>query len=394
LWRVIGWIALAALIAAIGWNAAADSVDFPIYHQAGSRVLAGDFDLYPQAVYESGATVGGHGFRYAPVLSILFAPFGLLPLSLAALIFFLAKIAATGHMLAILCRRLDLGSHYGMLIGVILLTTGGYVLEELRGGNLQFFVVYFMVLAFDWSERGRVLAPACVLAISIAAKITPAVLLLYFVMKRRTRLIISTVTVLVLLLVAPAGIWGTAHNNHLLEGFGRYSSTALADAGRNYSLRGALTTLGPSGMPARTINGLWILMAGIVAAAFVFVFVRERPALAPDFHLALLMTSVPLLSPHSQRIYFVYLVVPVVVMYALIRKRLVAGVARTLAIASLVLLSLVSTIIPLLLTSRSASLAYMDLSPYTFSALFFLVVLLAASMARTPYGVAPTTGYL
>jgi uncharacterized membrane protein len=67
-----------------------------------------------------------------------------------------------------------------LVILTALLLVAGYVAEEFRYGNFHFFVVAMMAVAFVSAERGRVALPAASLALAIAAKLTPLLLLGYF----------------------------------------------------------------------------------------------------------------------------------------------------------------------------------------------------------------------
>ena len=80
--------------------------------------------------------------------------------------------------------------------------------EELRFGNVHFFIVALMVFAYDRAEAGSVFSPAAALAVAIAIKLTPVALLAYFALRRRGAVCLATVAILAFLIVAPAAVIG------------------------------------------------------------------------------------------------------------------------------------------------------------------------------------------
>lgn len=377
-----GWVLASVLLAALGWRAATDSVDFPIYHHAGSQVLAGDFELYPSEVYD-GRPVGGHGFRYAPVWALLFVPFALLPLPLAAGIFYAVKVAAIVALALLLARHATANTSGGKLLGLMLLATGGYLLEELRGGNLQLLVIAGVVYATMRAASGAIAVPALIFGLAIAAKVTPAAFVAYVALRHGVRHFVAAAAVLSVVLAGPAMVWGIEQNAHLLTGFANYSRTSLEtpDNARNFSIRGWLSKVLPPTMRP-SLDGIWAGVVGVLALA---VFARlRRPWTLPrgQLELALLLTLMPLLSPHSQRIYFTALSAAVLLMGAAVPREVPLWwrVCRPV----LWFAGVVSTLLPLLLSSRSLSLRYMDLFPYTLSAAVFAAMLFVALRHALP----------
>jgi alpha-1,2-mannosyltransferase len=379
-WRnVLRWAGsglLAVLLIGLAWRSATDSVDFPIYYQAGTQVLQRDYDLYPPEVYTGATVVAGHGFRYAPAMAFFFVPFALLPIQIAAFLFFCLKAAAFVHAFVIVARRLGIPKEWRSLAVAAFLVTGGYLLEDFRGGNVQFVVGYLMLLAFDRAESGEVLLPALSLAVAIAAKVTPLALLGYLALRQRWSVVLAALAFVAALTEGPAMVWGSATNKHLLSGFVAYSATSMTtpETARNYSLRGALIKYRPFGISDQTASRIWMGMLGATAVGAVVLMRRPSPMpFGPDLEFALLLTAIPLLSPHSQRIYFSSLSLAVGIIYGLLRKRAVPY--RSLLITALALTMAASTVLPLVLASKRLSRAYLDFSPYTFATLILVAAL-------------------
>jgi alpha-1,2-mannosyltransferase len=166
-----------------------------------------------------------------------------------------------------------------MLMLSALLLAGGYAVEEFRYGNAHFFCIALMVMAFDSAGSGRVARPALALGITIAAKLTPVVLLAYFAWRRHVALCVATIAVLLIIAIVPASIVGYRTNNHLLEGFGRYALQKI-DEGDNYSLRGVLMR---TGLSPGAVTWIWVF--AVLTGAVVVVVALWRAPLAPTTRL-------------------------------------------------------------------------------------------------------------
>jgi hypothetical protein len=86
-----------------------------------------------------------------------------------------------------------------------------------------------------------------------------------------------------------------------------------------------------------------------------------------------------LFSPHTQRIHFAGLAVPAAILWALIHSDRTLPFRR-MGIIALCFNALVGTFLPMLLSSRRLSRAYIDLSPYSFATLCLFVALLATAI--------------
>ena len=237
--RLAGAAFLTLLLAVLAWQAAFHSIDFPVYHGTAARVLAGDYEIYPAEVYGGGQPMPGHNFRYTPVMAFLFVPLALVPLPVAALAFYVLKLGALVYIGHTILARAGVASHVRPVTLLALFIVAGYAVEELRFGNAQVLCVALMVFAFNAVDERRVVAPAGALGVAIAMKMTPAVLLGYFALRRRGLVCLATMTVLVLLAVAPAAIVGWQRNTRLLRGWWTYALQKI-DETENYSLRGVL----------------------------------------------------------------------------------------------------------------------------------------------------------
>ena len=370
-------VAFAAMVLAFGVYCATHSVDFPVYHRVAAQIVRGDYEIYPAAVY-SGQNIPAHGFRYAPAIAFMFVPFGLLPLEVAAFLFFALKGGAAAYVASLVGRHVGYSLPTTPWMLTALLLASGYCVEEFRYGNLHFFCIALMLFAFCSAASGHVVRPAAALGIAIAAKLTPVLLLAYFAWRRRFGLCLATLVVLAVIAILPALFVGYRMNNHLLEGFARYAVQKI-DEGDNYALRGWLlsTSLSPG-----TVTWVWV--ATVLTGALVVVATLWPDPVTPSASLVefcIVLTAMLLASPHTQRRYFIALYVPI--LFLLARLSISRDPPETHLIhVALAATALTGTLLPLLLAGRRFALDYQAYTPHFFGALvmFVALVLLAARM--------------
>jgi hypothetical protein len=390
----LGVAAVSAVLGVLAWQAAANPIDFHVYRDTAVRILNGDWNLYPTD-YDGPEPVSGHRFRYAPAIGILFLPLGLVPLKAGALAFFALKILALLYMASVVTRSTTIASGLAKSALLPAVLVAGYLADEFTKGNFHFLVVALMVLALDGARRGQRVLPAAALAVAIASKITPLMLLAYFVLKRRMAVAGLTLAMLAVAYLLPAPSIGFAANNRLFGDFARYAAQKVGEDG-NYSLMGALVRhLGddPDRDPKYPDTSLthlpdsviWILWIGLFltgAGFLAVVFARGRIGAAGDMlDLALILTAILLASPHTQRIHFSALFVPAAVLSARLRKDPSMPLARAGRVA-LAATAGASTILPAVLGSRERALAYEASSPYFFATLMLFAVLAALALRQ------------
>ncbi len=396
---------LGVLLVGFARECAIHSVDFPVYHRIARQLIAGNYEIYPAAVYDGGP-IPPHGFRYAPAIAFLFVPFGLLPVELAALVFFVLKAAACVYVTSVVARHVGLPAAHRHVLLWALVLVGGYVVEEFRYGNVHFFCIALMVLAYDAAESGRVMTPAAALALAIATKLTPIVLLGYFALRRRGAICLATAAVLVALALLPAAVVGTAVNARLLKGFSTYAMEKI-DEEDNYALRGVLVRyLTPAhtadashlqtslaSLSPNTVTGIWVL--SVIALGLVGFAVIRREVHDPIVRLlefSVVLTAMTLASPHTQRRYFIALYVPVVALVALMVRYPESRERRTIQ-AGLAVTAASGTVLPLVFGGRALALAYEAASPYFFgtAVLFGVLVWVTARLKRESASFASTS---
>lgn len=385
-----GLVLLTVALVVLAFQATTRSVDFPVYYRAALDILAGRFDVYPVAAIPGGP-LPPHGFRYAPAIAFLMAPIALVPLPVAACLLFLSKLAALAWMSRLIARRCSLGGDAPRLGVLGFLLCAGYAAEEMRYGNVQLLCVAALLGAFDGATRRRVLAPAAALALSIATKLTPLILLPLLALRRAWAACAVCLVLLSALAIAPAAVVGQQANVHLLERFVDYAREKV-DEQDNFAWRGVVDrafgmtaqagSTAPVLPPPAAATLLWLAGSAVLAAAAWWALrspVSDGRVLMLE--LSVVLTLMLLVSPHTQRRYFATLFVPAVTLLAVsagdpgFTDRTRAWIRR----GQLGIL-LPGTVLPALFIGHTLSLLYQSLSAYFFGTLVLFAALVIVTL--------------
>src|SRR5437867_352155 len=170
------WLKISVFIALLaGLYVAQYPMDFRVYYFGARGVFTGTRPVYGVA---SGLGWPMH-YRYPPLFLFLFAPLAALPLGAAAAVWVVAKIAVLVWLVYLIWdRRLRYMTIDGgwYILSFLLITP--YIIEELRYGNVQFFVLALTIVAVLIVRERPGLAAAS-LALGIAIKVWPAFFLPY-----------------------------------------------------------------------------------------------------------------------------------------------------------------------------------------------------------------------
>jgi alpha-1,2-mannosyltransferase len=195
-------------------------------------------------------------FTYPPLAAIAFAPFALLPLSVAG-----AAITVTTFVLLIVSTvmvltRLDVWPQSSMTaeppwlrrcwLAAALVAPAVVYLEPIRA-NFDFGqinVVLMTLVIADCVPRKTPWPRGVLLGVAIALKLTPAVFLLYFVLRRDTRaLIVSVASAVVATLVGFAFAWRDSWE-YWTDTVRNTDRIGTATLNTNQNIAGALARLG------------------------------------------------------------------------------------------------------------------------------------------------------
>ena len=193
------------------------SNDFNVYYFAAREILSGR-DPYQ---YRLGLWTP---YLYPPVLAELITPLALLPLPVAAFIWFVISaisIALAAHLASILSREV-LAEHGQVrtepvsttpgretVVGLVaLIVVGRFVLDCFAMGQVNTIVTCLAVAHVYLYWKGRPRLSALALALAAGIKLTPAILIIYHLAKGRIRFAIASSLMLACVLGASFLVFG------------------------------------------------------------------------------------------------------------------------------------------------------------------------------------------
>ncbi len=311
---------------------------------------------------------GGLNVPYTPAWALVYVPLALLPPCVAAAVTFLAGLAATGVLLAVLHRmlrptRLTREELFGIDAAALLLASR-FLLRDLADGgpNVTLLAVTFTGLLF-WA-RGRDAVGGALVGVATALKWTPGLFLAWLAWKRQWRAVAAGLVAVAAVTAAPALLTGPASLARHLATWAANVSRGVASAdpavgvlgaepvgnlalrpalGRFLAARPGLPGLSPRAASAASVATALIAAGLLVGAAWVF----RRPVpsrLSPEVpvELAAVALLAILLSPVAWRSHAVAVLPALVVLghRAVLRGRIGRGAAALLGTWVLLLLVL------------------------------------------------------
>ena len=169
----------------------------------------------------------GHWFPNPPLVLMALVPFAHLPIVVTAVLWSILKIAALvgGCWLVVAsARREDVGdpraASRAVPLGVLILAvlfSARPIMGDITHGNINSFVFFEIALAWYLFVNRRDGWAGVVVGLAVVTKVTPALLLVYFVYKRAWRVVAGAGLGLVLFaFLIPSIFLGFGRNNELL----------------------------------------------------------------------------------------------------------------------------------------------------------------------------------
>jgi len=305
-----------------GSDFTAYSNDFNVYYFAAREILSGR-DPYQNRLGP------WTPYLYPPVLAELIAPLALLPLPLAAYIWFIiggTSILLAAHLASTLSRPLLPGGppkhsteeslahpYYQAVVAIVaLLVVGRFALDCFAMGQVNVIVASLAVAHVYLYSRGRPRLAAIALALGASIKLIPAILIIYHLAKGRIRFAIATSLLLATLLAASFLVFGrgapAAFTTFRQETIANGQGFDLGYSG-NQSIRAAELRFADQPDEARRnpydpdslVISVVVLLGALFAAATRKV---EIAAVAPIF------CCMVVLSPLAWKAHFVALLLP------------------------------------------------------------------------------------
>ena len=256
-WRLFQLLTLAA-VGWAGWRLLGHvtyRIDIDVYRMGGRAWLDG------KPLYADGATfetqVGLElPFTYPPLAAIVFAPFALLPLSAAGAVITVTTFTLLIVSTTIVLTRLNIWPTTSVTpepawlrrswLAAAIVAPAVVYLEPIRA-NFDFGqinVVLMTLVIADCVPRRTPWPRGILLGVAIALKLTPAVFLLYFLLRRDTRaLVVTAASAVVATLVGFAFAWRDSWE-YWTETVRNTDRIGTATLNTNQNIAGALARLG------------------------------------------------------------------------------------------------------------------------------------------------------
>jgi hypothetical protein len=258
------------------------------------------------------ATGSPFPYVYPLFLAFILVPLTAIPYGLANVLWFAIGLAALLSALYVWIgvtrdeTKARLGPHLLVPATALLVLVVNVVQNNLVNGQANLLVLSLVVWSHYFTEQGRNLRAAALLAAAIAIKLTPAILLLHLLVRRRYRALLVSLGLTGLFLYLPCVLTGSAINGY----YSRYA----------HWLRAALMS-GPAAGPAHGGDVMYFSVAGflhrvlpaggqvgyaglvggaLALAAVLVIDLRTRDTGAGSSVLALYLISTLLISPVSE----------------------------------------------------------------------------------------------
>ncbi|VEG56276.1 putative integral membrane protein [Mycolicibacterium aurum] len=347
-WRLFQVATLAALVTA-GWRLLGHvpyRIDIDVYRMGGRAWLDN------QSLYADGVMFQTRGglelpFTYPPLAAVAFAPFALLSLEAASVAITVTTLILLVVSTVIVLTRLDVWSTASVTgepawvrrswLAAAIVAPAVIYLEPLRS-NFDFGqinVVLMTLVIADCVPRRTPWPRGVLLGVAIALKLTPAVFLLYFLLRRDTRaLLVTAASVAVATLVGFAFAWRDSWE-YWTETVRNTDRIGSATLNTNQNIAGVLARLG---MAEGERFALWTALCFAVLGVAVWAARRALRAGQPVLALISVAMFGLVVSPVSWSHHWVWALPTVLVTAVLaVRLRHVAlGVVATVGLALMV----------------------------------------------------------
>jgi hypothetical protein len=228
----------------------------------------------------------------------------------------------------------------GKILLVPILLIAPYLIEELRYGNAQFFIIALTAAALLFASDRPVLAGGS-LGLAISIKVWPLFFVPYLAARRSWKVVAGTLIFVLVLALLPSFYFGWSGNIRLLEQwFGQEFHTQFSENEiwfPNQSLRGILmrylTFVDYSQVPdsnypqvniahisSETVRLIWMMIAGILYIGFLVKQTRVRNKTGFLDH-GLAFCLVALLEPFTQKYALAVLLWPAMSVMGLMKDR-------------------------------------------------------------------------
>jgi hypothetical protein len=317
----------------LGW-VRTDMSDFGVCYKNGSRILQGE-TLYRIS--------DGHlQFKYAPVSALIYAPLALLPYEAAKAIWYILELcllfATFWISYKLLPSRLK-GPVF--VLGLSFLILLKFIGREIELGQVNILIIFILTAMLAAELKKHDTTAGILWAISLFFKPYALILLPYFILRKRLKLIAVGSFILILGLALPIAYFGFQGNIIVLKEWISTlskSTPGLLAVGDNASLYALIWKTLP-GHHETLIQIIWIICGLIAAGALLWMMRRARLQVshAPEvLDVAFLFVLIPLFSPLGWYYNYLYSTLAVVLLMNNLSK--FPGVWKIVLIADVIMI--------------------------------------------------------
>ncbi len=209
--RILIYFSLILAIVLLGFVFIKNLIDFPVYYAAGQSLIRGRTDLYA-ADFALGRVMD---YRYPPIFLLALTPLWILPYKVAAYVWYLFSVLQIAGSVLLLKKIIAIPELPKSLWVLLFFSTAQYFVMILHYGNAHLLAIFFLVASSYFAFIKKDIWAALFMALAITIKLTPALLLIYFVIKKRWKYLCLVGLFLVVLNIFPALYFGFAENLNL-----------------------------------------------------------------------------------------------------------------------------------------------------------------------------------
>ena len=189
--------------------------------------ISGDFDVYYHAsqffLAKSPMYIPHHGieeFKYLPLFALAFAPLAMLKETTALGLWSILNIILFYFMFYLLYKLKQIsftGIRDFLIVVCLFALTGRYLFDNIRIGQVNILLCFFMLLAMYLAINRKDFWSGSVLALSLMIKLFPLLLLFYFFLTGRFKIVAYTFFMGAFFLLVPAIYCGVDLNFKYLQ---------------------------------------------------------------------------------------------------------------------------------------------------------------------------------
>ena len=190
--------------------------DFPVVYEAGNRMLQLERITYFEA----------HAFSYPPFFAFISIPLALLPYQLAKMSYFFLSVGALLMSVIWLKKIIENSERFKIpedshmskfFTGIYLLLTARFIINNFEHLQSDMFVLLSMTGGLYFFTKGKNVHSALMLALGASIKVTPFLILIYFLWKREWKLFALGLIFTITLNLLPDIFFGSNRDNSYLS---------------------------------------------------------------------------------------------------------------------------------------------------------------------------------